>query len=69
LNALKFETAGEGLAHAEGLELAPLNCSEVVVLQLELNGAVREAFITKPVPQCPRTELIFNVFFEDAFLD
>ena len=41
-NALKFGTSGEvdskeGRADAEGLLVAPPNCSEVMALQVELN--------------------------------
>jgi len=47
-NALKFGTAGEvdskeGVAYAEGLELAPPNYSEVFAPPVDINGAVREA--------------------------
>jgi len=52
-NALKFGTTREvdskqGRAQAEGLLIAPLNGSEVMAAQVELNGAVVEALITKP---------------------
>ena len=65
-NALKFGTTGEvyskeGLAHAEGFLFAPPNCSEVVALPVELNGAVGEALVLQPPMQCVRTKLIFDI--------
>ena len=53
-NALQFGQSGEvdlkeGVALAEGIEIAPPNCSEVEAPQGELNGAVGEALITKPL--------------------
>ena len=73
-NALKFGTSGEvnskeGVARAEGVELPPPNCSEVVTPQGELNGPVGEALIQHPPPQLPRTKLIFDVDFDDPFFD
>ena len=73
-SALKFGTSGEvdpkeGRAQAEGLELAPPNCSEVVAPQEELNGGVGEALVTKPPLQCLRMKLIFDVRIDDPFLD
>jgi len=73
-NALKFGTSGEvntkkGRTIAEGWELAPPNCSGVGSLQVELNGAVREAPIPQPVQQCLRTKLIFDVRIDYHFLD
>ena len=73
-NALKSGTAGEinskqGRASAEGMDLAPTNGSEVGEPQVELNGAIGEALITKNVPQCPRTKLVFDVRIDNPFLD
>ena len=73
-NALKFGTTGEvdskeGEAQHEGLELAPPNCSEVGAPQGELNGAVGEALILQPLQQRPRPRLIFDIVFDDPFLD
>ena len=73
-NALKFGTTGEvhsqeGEAHAEGLMLAPPDCSEVGKPPGELNGAVREALVLQPLLQCPRTKLIFDVRIDNQFLD
>jgi len=73
-NALKFGTSGEvnsneGRVTAEGLELAPPNCGEVVTPPVELNGAVGEAIITYHPLQRPRTKLIFDVRIDDPFLD
>ena len=71
-NALKFGQSGEvdskeGRAQAEGLEFAPPNCSEVGIPQVELNGAIGEALIANPVPQRPRTNLIFDVRIKNDF--
>ena len=65
-NALKFGTTGEvnskeGGAPAEGLLLAPPNCSEVGTPQVELDGAVAPHG-SQPIPQRPRTKKIFNIF-------
>jgi len=73
-NALKIGqsrevNSQEGVAHAEGLDVAPPNCSDVGALQVELNGAVGEALITKPPPQRRRTKLIFDIIFDNPFLD
>jgi len=46
-----------------------IDCSEVVTPQVELNGAVGEAWIGKPPMQCRRTKLIFVVRIDDPFLD
>ena len=51
-NALKFGQSGEvnskeGCAFVEGLLVAPPNCNEIESPQVELNGAVGEALITK----------------------
>jgi len=73
-NALKFGTAGEvdtqeGRAQAEGLELAPPNCSDAGKPQVELDGAIGEALVTKLRPQRPRTKLLFDVRIDYPFLD
>ena len=73
-NALKIGTSREvdskeGVATAEGLLIAPRNCSEVWSLQVELNGAVGEALIQQPPMQVVRTKLFFDIFFNDQFLD
>ena len=73
-NDLKFGTAGEvnskeGVAHAEGLRAARPNCSYIEAPQVEINIAIGEAHITKPVPQLRRTKLIFDVRIDDPFLD
>ena len=59
-NALKFGTSREvdskeGVAPAEGLMVAPPNCSEVGSPQEELDGALGEALIPQHVLQCVRT--------------
>ena len=73
-NALKFGTAGEvnskeGAALVEGFDHAPPNCNEVGAPQGELDGANGEAPILQPDLQCPRTKQIFDVHFDDQFLD
>ena len=73
-NALKFETTGEvdsqeGVALAGGLLVVPPNCSEVGEPQVELDGAMGKALITKPPPQYQQTKLIFNVDIDYPFLD
>jgi len=73
-NALKFRTtrevdSKEGRVQAEGLELAPPNCSEFGTPQVELNGAIGEALIQQPPLQRPRTKLIFDVRIDYPFLD
>ena len=73
-NTLKVGTtrevnSKEGRAKAEGLELAPPNCSEVGARQIELNGAVGEALIQQPQFQRYRTKLVFDIFFDDPFLN
>jgi len=74
-NALKIGTAGEvdskeGVAPAEVLGIVtPPNCNEVGAPQVELNGAVGEALILQPRPQCMRTKLIFDVRIDNRFLD
>ena len=73
-NALKFGTTGEvdskeGVAPVERLKLAPPNRSEVVSPQLELNVAIGEALALQPRLQLRRTKLIFDVVFDDPFLD
>ena len=74
MNALKFWTSREvnskeRVAPAEGLLLAPPNCSEVGALQVELDRAVGEALILKPPLQCVRTKLIFDVRIDNQFFD
>ena len=71
-NALKFGTPGEvnskeGVAFVEGLPAVPPNCSEVGAPQVELNGAVGEALILQPLPQRPRTKLLFDIEINDPF--
>ena len=73
-NALKFETtrevdSKEGATPAEGFLVPPPNCSEVGSPQVELDGAIGEALIRQPPPQCRRTKLLFDVFFDEPFLD
>jgi len=56
-NTLKFGTtrevnSQEGEASSEGLLPPPPNCSEVGIPQVELDGAVGEALVAKPVPEC-----------------
>ena len=73
-NALKFGTSREvnskeGRAHAEGVELAPPNCSEVGEPQVELDGAIGEVHILQPLLQHFRTKSIFDIFFDDQFVD
>jgi len=73
-NALKFETSGEvdskeGVAQAEGYLLPPPNFGEVGKPQVDLNGAVGESLVLHPRLQCIRTKLLFDVFFDDPFLD
>jgi len=48
--------------------LAPPNLSEIGAPQEELDAAFSEAFVLQPLPQSPRTKLIFDVVFEDNFL-
>ena len=57
-NALKFGTTGEvnskeEWAQAEGFLFTRLNCSEVGIPQVELNGAVGEALVLQPSLQLP----------------
>ena len=64
-NALKFGTTGEvnsqeGGTHAEGSELAPTKCGEVVAPQEELNGAESPWWSLQPYLQRLRTKLIFD---------
>ena len=73
-NVLKFGTAGEinskeGPAPAEGMIVVPPNCSEIGSYQVELDGAVGEALVLQPLPQVPRTKLIFDVRIDNPFLD
>ena len=73
-NALKFGQSGEvnskeGRAPAEGLLLAPPNCSEVGTPQGELNGAMGEALVQQPPLQRLRTKLIFDVRIDNQFFD
>jgi len=73
-NALKFGTYGEvntkeGNEIAEGLLIAPPDCSEVGAPQVELDGAVGEALVLQPPLQCPRTKKFFDVRIDDPFLD
>jgi len=73
-NALKFGQSGEvdskqGGAHTEGWVIPQPNISEVMTPQVELNGAVVEARILQPVMQCVRTKQIFDIVFDNPFLD
>ena len=51
----------------EGLIVAPPNCDEVGVLQVDLDGAVGETLVQQPPTQRSRTKLIFDIFFDDYF--
>jgi len=71
-NALKFGQSGEisskeGVAFIKWLELAPPNRSEGWAPNVELNGAVGEAFIQHSPFPCLRTKLLFDVIFKDDF--
>ena len=73
-NALKFGTTSEvdtkeGVAPAEGLLLPPPNCNEVLIPQVELNGAVGEVQILQTPMQSVRTKLIFDVRIDNPLFD
>jgi len=73
-NAPKLGASGEvnskeGKAPTELSLFAPPNCREVVTPKEELNGAVGEALVPQPLPQRPRTKLIFDVRIDDDCLD
>ena len=59
----------EGLAIREGLLVVPRKRSDVGTPQLDLNGAVGEALIPKPIPQRQCTKLIFDVRIDNRILD
>jgi len=72
-NALKFGTTGEvnsqeGVTPTEWLLDSPIY-SEVGAPQRKLNRAMGEAIVLQPPPQCPRTNLIFDVRIDYPFLD
>jgi len=55
-NALKFGASGEvdakeGVATAQGMDIAQSNCSEVLSPQIELYGAIGEALMLQPLLQ------------------